>query len=129
MVRARPLDGATLTAYAELERRIDATEPEWDIRLIPPARALPTITFEQIATGADEEDAAAATRYQPDAAGRQALALIAWAQSRVGIAVRLDGPAGAVEAARAELARSSINVVPVPTGEGYGPVTARWSTE
>jgi len=127
MVRARPLDGASLAAYAELERRIDATEPEWDIRLIPPALAMPAITFEQIEAGGD--DAVTAVRYQPDAAGKQAVALIAWAQSRIGIPVRLEGPADSVELARTVLAASGIAAATNPGRPGYGPVTARWSTQ
>ena len=126
MVRARPLDGATLSAYAELERRIDATEPEWDIRLTPPALALPTITFEEVEK--ESEGGTKTTSYQLDAAGKRAVALIAWAQSRIGIAVRLDGPADAVGAARSALAANNISALATPGRAGYGPVTVRWST-
>ena len=123
LVTARPLEGATLLAYAELERRIDATEPEWDIRLTPPLRALPTTAFER-ADGDDE----GGIQYRPTAAGRQSLALIAWAQNRVGVPVRLSGPADAVAAARALLVDRGVEVTTETTGPGWGDVAARWST-
>ena len=52
VVTARPLAGATMATYFELEQRIDSTEPDWDIRFIPPVRPLPDITFngEEIST-------------------------------------------------------------------------------
>ena len=77
LVTAQPLDGATLEAYRELERRVDETEPEWDIRIEPPLRALPAITF--------DEDGALTQQ------GRRALRLAVWAQGRIGIPIRVRG--------------------------------------
>ncbi|KLE34909.1 membrane protein [Aurantiacibacter luteus] len=119
MVRARPLDGASLAAYFELERRIDATEPEWDIRLTPPLRPLPSVTFERGEGG----DAA----LQPTTQGQQALELIGWAQQRTGVPVRLSGPAETVAAAGSVLAGQGAEVLAAAEG-GSGPVSASWTT-
>ncbi len=96
LVNAKPLDGATLAAYRELERRIDATEPEWDIRIVPPLRALPAIAF-------DEEG-----KLTP--AGTRALGLVIWAQRRIRIPVRLQGTEAQLEALRKPLADAGIDV-------------------
>lgn len=112
MVKAQVLEGATLAAYAELEGRIAATEPEWQIELVPPAKALPGVEF---AEG------------EPTEAGRAALKLIVWAAKRVGAPVNLSGPAEQAARARKlllELGASDVAVV------GDQPdatvVTARW---
>ena len=80
MVTALPIDGTTLAGYAELERRMKAAAPAWDIRLVPPLRALPGIAFEgeTMATGSADQ-----------------IALIVWAHQRNGIPVRLAGRADA----------------------------------
>lgn len=96
LVNAKPLDGGTLAAYRELERRIDATEPEWDIRIVPPLRALPAIAF-------DEEG-----KLTPD--GKRALGLVIWAQRRIRIPVRLQGTEAELEALRKPLADAGIEV-------------------
>ena len=62
-VVARPLDGATLAAYRELERRLAETEPEWRIALRPPALPLPAVAIEG---------------GEPTEAGRNRLALAIW---------------------------------------------------
>ncbi len=126
LVTARPLDGATLYAYAELERRIDATEPEWDIRLTPPLLALPAVTFEAGSEGEDGEPAD--PPFLPDAQGRRAISLIAWAQARTGVPVRVTGPEEAVAAVRTALSTHNISVQEDLTGTGYGTVSARWAT-
>ncbi len=113
VVTARPLEGAGMAAYAELERRINATEPDWEIRFVPPLRPLPDIVFE------GEE-------LTP--AGRRALMLATWAQDRVGVPVRLQGPESSVAALRAILAADQKAMQANITGSGYGTVTARWST-
>ncbi|GAB5350134.1 TIGR00341 family protein [Alteriqipengyuania sp. 357] len=81
LVTVRPLEGAGLATYADLERRIDATEDGWDIRIVPPLRALPDIAVAQ-----DDEGNIA-----PTAEGRRALSLIVWAQRRIGIPIRVSG--------------------------------------
>ena len=82
-VTARPLEGATLLAYADLEKRISATAPGWKIRLIPPVRPLPPITF----NGDSLSDA-----------GQRALDVLRWAQPRLNLPVVLSGPEKSLEA-------------------------------
>ena len=123
IVTARPLDGATLAAYAELERRIDATKPEWDIRLTPPLRALPQITFERVAGEEGEPDT-----WELSPQGRTAVELIAWAQNRVGIPIEVSGPAEAVSAVRNAFSFYDLSISAREQGSGYGPVEADWAT-
>lgn len=124
LVTARPLDGATLSAYAELERRIDATEPDWDIRLTPPLRALPQVTFERAEGDDGEPDTFAITTQ-----GTQAVALAAWAQSRVGVPIMVVGSAEAVAAVRNAFSHHNIAVTAQASGNGYGPVALNWAAE
>ncbi|MGB3167447.1 MAG: TIGR00341 family protein [Alteraurantiacibacter sp.] len=111
VVTARPLDGATIAAYRELERRVDASEEGWDIRIAPPLRALPHVTF------ANEE---------PDAAGRRALSLAAWASSRTGVPLSITGPAGAVALITGSLGEG-VRYKVQDTGSGFGTVELGWS--
>ena len=107
---ARPLDGASLAAYRELERRISVSEPEWSIRLRPPARPLPSVDYD----GEDlTED------------GARALGLIAWAGQRVGVPIVLGGPEAQVELAATRLEERGVTVRRRP-GAG-GSVTAAWA--
>lgn len=112
MVRAKPLAGATLASYRVLEQRIAATEPEWRIELIPPRRALPSITF---ANG------------EPDEAGEASLALIVWAAARLDTPVILQGGGSQqVERARELLEGQGVQAAVGP-GRGAGSVEARWN--
>ena len=114
LVNAKPLDGATLAAYRELERRIDATEPEWDIRIIPPLRALPAISF-------DEEG-----KLTP--AGTRALGLVIWAQRRIGIPISLQGSEAQLEALRKSVADAGIDArEDVVDDDDAQSVTASWA--
>lgn len=124
LVTARPLDGASLAAYEELERRIDATEPEWDIRLTPPLRPLPQITFEQVQNEEDGEPAQWALTSQ----GTRAVALAAWAHGRLGLPIAVSGSAEAVAAVRNAFSHHDIAVTAQETGNGYAPVTVSWSS-
>ncbi len=124
LVTARALDGASLAAYAELERRIDATEPEWDIRLTPPLRALPEITFEQVAGEGDEPASWVLSRQ-----GTQAVALAAWAQGRLGLPIVVSGSAEAVAAVRNAFSHHNIAITAQERGNGYAPVTVSWSSQ
>ncbi|MDE1467557.1 TIGR00341 family protein [Aurantiacibacter sp. D1-12] len=121
IVVARPLAGATMATYRELERRIDATEPEWDIRFTPPLRALPNIAFEQV------ENAEGETVWRPTAEGRRALALASWAQDRTSIPVRLTGPADSVAALRTILSTDNRSMMEETNGAGHGTVTVSWA--
>jgi len=95
IVRARPLDGATLATYRELEMRIAATEPNWTIELTPPRLPLPAVTF---ADGA------------PDQAGVQSVQLIVWAARRLDMPVSITGRGDEVEAIETMLTAAGLTV-------------------
>ena len=109
-VTARPLDGASLGAYRELERRISAGEPDWSIRLRPPARPLPEIAYD-----GDE----------PTPEGARALAIVGWAGQRVGVPIVLSGPEAPVDLAAETLEERGVTVRRQPGGTGA--VTAEWA--
>nr|WP_166179362.1 DUF389 domain-containing protein [Altererythrobacter segetis] len=110
-VAAHPLDGASLAAYRELESRILAGEPEWTIRLRPPARPLPSVAF---ADG------------KPTDEGTEALDLIAWAGQRVPVPIILSGPADDVDFVATALQKQGVAVRKKPGGGGA--VIAAWGT-
>ena len=124
MVTARPLEGATMAAYAELEGRINSTEPDWDIRFTPPLRDLPSITFDRQEGSDGEPDS-----HTISAAGNEAVQLIAWAQKRVGIPIVLSGPDGAVAAANNALTNAGATTRMDMRGQGYGTVRVNWGVE
>jgi len=109
VVKAQVLDGASLAAYADLERRIALTEPEWRIELIPPVRTLPRIDFEE---------------GKPTAAGTKALALTAWTAKRLGMPVLLSGSAADTNRAKELLAVQG--ATDVRTEVKSGRLTVRW---
>ncbi len=112
LVRARPLEGASLATYRALEARIAAGEPEWRVEVIPPPGPLSqAITFSDGA---------------PSEAGRAALALTGWAAQRLGRGVVLTGPAAETEAA-AEVLREG--GVAVETRTAGSPLRAGWAAE
>ena len=106
-VTARPLDGASLGAYRELERRISAGEPNWSIRLRPPARPLPPIAYD-------------GDKLTPD--GARNLALVGWAGQRVAVPIVLEGPEEQVVLVAETLDKQGVAVRRRPGGTG--PVTA-----
>ena len=108
-VAARQLDGASLAAYRDLESRVSASEPDWTIRLRPPARPLPSIDF---ADGTPTDD------------GAKALDLIAWAVQRVPVPVVLTGPSDEVDLVAKALAGKAVEIRK-ESGK-KGPVTAKW---
>ncbi len=109
LVTAKPLDGATLKAYRELEARIAATEPGWRIELRPPARPLPKVEF---------------TEDKPSEQGLQAIGLINWAAVRIGTPVDLSGAEDEVAQVAAKLKESGVEVR--EENGRAGTVTARW---
>ena len=108
MVRAEALPGATLASYRQLELRISATEPEWNIELLPPSGSLPEIPFEE---------------GEPTEAGQEALALIAWAAKRIDAPVIIAGPDDQTARAVELLAEQGIDAT---TRRERGIVNARW---
>ncbi|MBB3033954.1 TIGR00341 family protein [Alteriqipengyuania lutimaris] len=113
LVAVRPIEGAGLATYRELERRVDATEPEWDIRIEPPLRALPPIPF-------DEEG-------ELTGEGRSALGLTIWAQRRVGIPIRLSGSEAQLDAVRDRLARTGVDYEEEVAGTATGAIETAWA--
>lgn len=110
LVKASALEGLGLAGYRELERRVAQTEPEWSILLEPPARSLPSIAFD----GAD-----------PEEAGTDAIALIAWAAQRVGAPVILSGTDTQTRRAAELLQEQGVSVRRETSGAA-GRVIARW---
>ncbi|TWJ09299.1 DUF389 domain-containing protein [Altererythrobacter ishigakiensis] len=112
IVRARPLDGASLATYRELEMRIAATEPEWTIELTPPRLALPQVTF------VDGE---------PDEAGVASVELIVWAARRLNLPVAIAGSAYEVDAIQRMLSSAGITVTSTVQRRA-GTLQVTWAT-
>ncbi len=111
MVRAKPLDGASLVAYRTLEQRIAATEPEWTIELLPPRGDLPDLVE------FNEEG-------EPTVAGTQALLVVAWARQRIDLPIELVGNGENAARAAEILAEQGAQVSVEPS---FGPVRVRWA--
>ena len=111
IVRAVPLNGASLATYRELEMRIAATEPDWTIELTPPRLALPQVTF------ADGE---------PDEAGVASVQLIVWAARRLNLPVEITGRANEVEATEQLLTSAGISVTSTVQRRA-GSLQAEWA--
>ncbi len=109
VVRAQPLEGATLAAYRTLEARVAAVAPGWRVELVPPMTALPPVA---IVDG------------MPDADG---LALLAWAGTRTGISLTLSGPQEAVDAGTQALTKAGVTASAGPIRAGSA-LTASWAT-
>ncbi|MFC4292597.1 DUF389 domain-containing protein [Sphingorhabdus arenilitoris] len=112
VVKAKPLAGATLATYYELEGRVAALEPGWTLLVEPPALALPDIGMLDNA---------------PSETGQNALALIIWAAARVDAPIGLAGDGKDVDAILALLQEKNIRAVrraSIPRRTGM--VTVRW---
>jgi len=116
MVRAKGLEGATLTAYRALEQRIAATEPDWTIELLPPLSDLPQrIPFEE---PNDEGIISGPTAY-----GARALTVIEWASQRFDLPIVLVGAEYESSIAQEILAKRGVTV---ETRLGFGELRAEW---
>ncbi|MFZ5748565.1 MAG: DUF389 domain-containing protein [Pseudomonadota bacterium] len=111
VVTATPLPGATLAAYRTLEARVANVATDWDVQLVPPAAALPIVTF--------GEDA-------PDANGEAAIATAAWGAKRLNLPVGASGPEARVGQVIETLARAGVRGVPVDGGSAGDTVRLRW---
>lgn len=111
LVRAAPLEGATLSAYRALELRADEQVEGWAVELVPPARALPVVAF-------DGES--------PDQAGSAAIDLAAWAGKRVGAPLVLTGPPAQTDVVAERLRAAGARVQQV--NPGAGPVRISWGS-
>ena len=109
VVKSKILEGASLAAYAALEQRIAATEPDWRIELVPPVRTLPRIEFD---------------KGEPTADGVRALALTAWTAKRLGAPLLLSGSAEDTERARDLLAEQGVSSVRTEVQPGR--LIVRW---
>lgn len=111
LVVARPLAGAPLATYRELERRIAEAETGWAIMLRPPARPLPVVAI---------------TDGDPTEEGKRALTLAAWAARRVGLPVVVSGADEGAELV-AELLREAGVQARVDDSPGIdGGIALRW---
>lgn len=104
-VRARVLEGATLSTYKALEARIGATEPDWIVELLPPAGPLPAVEFETV----DQPDSEPAQVLTEN--GIKARDLTVWAAQRLGLPIVLSGPEGLVENFETQLRAAGITDV------------------
>jgi uncharacterized hydrophobic protein (TIGR00271 family) len=113
LVSAQPLDGATLAAYRELERRISATEAEWRITLRPPTRPLPAIAMQD---------------GEPTRAGAAAIDLAVWAGQRLELPVVVQGQGAAAARVRALLAERGLATIAGSGRSPAGEVVLRWAS-
>ncbi|MFN4113166.1 MAG: TIGR00341 family protein [Sphingomonadaceae bacterium] len=111
LVRARPLEGATLSAYRTLEQRAAGQVADWSIELVPPARALPSVAVEAGGLGQEAEDA---------------IALAAWAAKRVGAPLVLTGPADQTALVSERLREGGARVARAEAGPA--PVRITWGS-
>lgn len=108
-VRATLLPGATLAAYHLLEMRVAATEPGWQVELVPPAVSPGTVGY---------------TGDAPSAQGRAALAEAIWAARRNGLALSVSGPSTQANALVDQLTKAGVTAV---RGNGGGDVRLSWA--
>lgn len=112
MVRAAPLPGADLHSYRSLEARVAAAEPRWGIVLLPPAVALPEVSFEGEA---------------PDPAGGEAIATAIWAAKRLNLPVGVEsGSSSNSRAVVAALREAGVDAREAGGGGGGRNVRLRW---
>ncbi|MEP2736619.1 MAG: DUF389 domain-containing protein [Erythrobacter sp.] len=120
IVKAKPLEGATLATYRALEQRIAASEPEWRIELTPPASALasapaiPEITLNEEGAISDE--------------GMAALDYAAWGAQRLELPLRISGNAEALAAAQAHLKKRGVEAE-FEERNGADDMRASWGEE
>lgn len=112
VVRAQPLAGASLATYRMLEERIAATEPDWQIELLPPSRPLPAIPFEG---------------GEPNAEGQAAISLVVWAAQRIDLPVLIEGEASQADRVVGLLAEQGVAAIALPVRRATT-VEARWGT-
>lgn len=110
IVVSKPIPGASLTTYRELERRVSAGAPGWQVIIRPPALPLP-----DVAVDGDGKP------------NQAALALLAWAVPRVGAPIELSGSREATAAVRDALGELGVKQVVIEAGSGSN-VRARWTS-
>jgi uncharacterized hydrophobic protein (TIGR00271 family) len=111
-VRATPLPGAGLATYRALEQRLTQAQPQWQMQLIPPALALPAISFD-----GDE----------PDASGASDLALAIWAARRTGLSVTVNGSGNSADYVLTKLKEAGIKTQSEGTRNSGDTVRIDWA--
>ena len=122
VVRAKVLDGASLTAYRTLEERIAATEPDWVIEVIPPLRPLPPIAFERKQAEGEDGSTMGTTP-----AGTRDLQTLVWAAERTGMPVVVSGPRQLVDIVRRDLEAEGVSATDGTITQSGVVVSPRWN--
>jgi len=105
-VTARPLTGAAIEAYRQLEMRVVATAPDWQVTLVPPAAPLPQVPV---------------TEDVPDKA---ALDAAIWGARRLNLPLSVAGRAADATLVARALTAAGVTAIVVP-GDA-GPVRLGW---
>ncbi len=112
VVKAAVLPGATIRTYRVLEGRVAALNPEWQLRIEPPALPLPAVALDGDKVSTD---------------ATQAFADIVWAAQRIEAPLGINGPSEAVSAMVEQLAGQdirSVRAASIPSRAGY--LTFEW---
>jgi len=126
-VRAKPLPGADLMTYATLEKRITASVPKWQVRLLPPARPLPSVQVVKANKEGDGDDGGEDGLVLTED-GQEAVDLIVWAAQRIPAPVQLNGGAQDVAVVQEALAARQVPVVTRTARRNTGTVQVSWTT-
>jgi uncharacterized hydrophobic protein (TIGR00271 family) len=118
LVKAKPLEGATLATYRALEQRIAASEPEWRIELTPPVSALANAEAPPAVTMGEDGELSEE--------GRKALDYAAWGAQRFDLPVDLSGDEEETAKARAYLEQRGVTV---RVQSSNGEMRASWGEE
>jgi hypothetical protein len=122
-VRAARLPDAGLAAYRALEQRVAATMPGWDIRMVPPASALPDVAATLATAPADARDDA-----KPSAAlaAAPAVKLAVWAAGRVGAPIGVSGPPDAARRVAEALVAQGVEARVTSSESRSDTIRLRW---
>jgi len=113
LVIAKPLPDASLASYYTLERRVAAKANDWNIKLQPPAVALPKLTI---------TDGALASTSSAD------LELIVWASERLNLPLGITGSAEDMAVTKRILQARNVTVAQeTETAAPDGGIGLRWA--
>ncbi|MGP1354800.1 MAG: DUF389 domain-containing protein [Parasphingopyxis sp.] len=110
IVRVRALPGAELETYYALEGRANGRAADWDVQVIPPAKDLPAISFDN---------------GEPDAAGQRNMVIAIWAAERLSVPVGVSGSDAAAAIVMERMSDAGVDVRRLP-GEQPGFVALSW---
>ncbi len=131
VVRAKRLDGANLSTYYALERRIAQSQEGWRIEVQPPGGSFSPISYQEKKVERDDNDVppetVPETVMEPTSEGARALTLAIWAAQRTARPLDLSGPADLVALTRSDMERAGVAIGDVTTTPGATSVTASWS--